>query len=182
MIMTDTDIDKRNESRRQSLAKARQVLANERAAERERIFAKRDTPPAPAQTSEFEGLSITECCDECVRNLAKARAAQKRINEIEATYKRAPSRIDGNESVMEGDVEWMARIGKTNPDVPIEWAKVSQAAGGHCIISGKSYCGSPSKGGLHSAEKNDYEALKRFKRAKAVLLDAKIDLQRMSEL
>jgi hypothetical protein len=196
--MTDTDIDKRNETRRASLAKARQVLANERAKERERVFAQSatrvaDPPPRPA--AEFEGLTATECCDECVRNLNAARGAQKRINEFEVLYKRHPSRVLGNETVMEGDAEWLSRNFDARaanliegdpgqperPELKAEWKKLTAAVGGLCIISGKPYCASPTKGGLHSAEKNDYEALKRFKRAKEMLMDAKLDLQKMSQ-
>lgn len=120
--MDNADIDKRNETRRASLAKARQVLANERAAERERVFAKSaarvaDAPPRAA--TEFEGLTVTECCDDC-----------------------SPK---------------------------------------GCIVSGTWYCAHPAKGGLQAKEKGDYAALKRFKRAKAVLKDAKLNLQQMSE-
>ena len=190
--MTDTTIvDKATEQRRASLKKARQVRSNKLAEARWR----RETlaTDKPMIRSEFEGLTVTECCDECVRNLNAARGAQKRINEFEVLYKRLPSRIIGNETVMEGDAEWLSRNFDARPanliegdpgqpekpELKAEWKKLTAAVGGLCIISGRSYCASPAKGGLHSAEKNDYEALKRFKRAKEMLMDAKLDLQKM---
>lgn len=201
--MTDTTtaaspiVDKSTEQRRASLKKARQTLANQRAAERERIFAQSgDHAVKPsAAPNEFEGLTVTECCDECVRNLKAARAAQERLNEIDRLYKRQPSVIPGNETVMEGDAEWLRRNFDFRPANPLEndpgqpekselkaeWKKLTAAVGGRCIISGKPYCASPAKGGLHSAEKNDYDALKRFKRAKEFLMDAKLDLQKMAQ-
>lgn len=39
----------------------------------------------------------------------------------------------------------------------------------NCVISGKPYCASPRKGGLHSGEQQDSEALKRYRRASAIL-------------
>lgn len=119
-----TVADKNKETRRASLAKARQVLANKKAAERERIFAKSggappNSLPLKAAAMEFEGLTVTECCDDC-----------------------SPK---------------------------------------GCIISGAFYCAHPMKAGLQHKEKNDHEALKRFKRAKAVLNDAKLNLQQMTE-
>jgi hypothetical protein len=197
--MTDTDIDERNKTRRASLAKARQVRANNIATRAERLQRREEqiarAAASPPVTSEFEGLTATECCDECVRNLNAARGAQKRINEFEVLYKRQPSRVLGNETVMEGDAEWLSRNFDARPanliegdpgqperpELKAEWKKLTAAVGGLCIISGKSYCASPTKGGLHSAEKNDYEALKRFKRAKEMLMDAKLDLQKMSQ-
>jgi hypothetical protein len=122
MYMDNADIDKRNETRRASLAKARQVLANERAAERERVFAKSAARVADAPSraaTEFEGLTATECCDDC------------------------------------------------HPD--------------GCVVSGSWYCAHPMKTGLSAADKGDHVKLKRFKRAKDFLKDAKLDLQKMSE-
>lgn len=193
--MTDTAIpETKRHGNPAGLAKARQVRANNVARLREqRAMKTSDVPPRAAKVNEFEGLTVTECCDECIRNLNAARAAQKRINEIGALYKRQPSVIIGNETVMEGDAEWLSRNFDARPanliegdpgqpenkELKAEWKKLTAIVGGLCIISGKSYCASPSKGGLHSAEKNDYEALKRFKRAKEVLLDAKLDLQKM---
>jgi hypothetical protein len=128
-----------------------------------------------AMTSEFEGLTATECCDGCYESFRAAPAAQKRINELGVLYKRQPSQIEGSETVMEGDVEWLDRVSELNPELRAEWAKLTAAAGGRCIISGKSYCASPAKGGLHSREKNDPAALKRFNQAKELLADVKHD-------
>lgn len=73
-------------------------------------------PPKPATVpKEFEGISVTECCDGC------------------------------------------------NAD--------------RCIISGKPYCAHPAKGGLHSADLMNPEAVQRYKRAKRVLGEAKLNLQ-----
>jgi hypothetical protein len=192
--MTDTTIpETKRRGNPAGLEKGRQILANRRAAERERIFAASGDQPRPV-TDEFEGLSLTECCDECIRNLKGARVAQERINEISRLYKRQPSLIPGNETVMEGDAEWLSRNfdfrpanliegdpgQPENPVMKAEWKRLTMAVGGLCIISKKSYCAHPSKGGLHPAEKSDYESLKRFKRAKEMLQDAKLDLQRMS--
>lgn len=121
--MTDTTtaasprVDKATEQHQALLKKAQQTLANQRAAERERIFAQSGDGPKAA--SEFEGLTVTECCDDC------------------------------------------------SPQ--------------GCIISGKFYCAHPMKAGLQPREKNDHEALKRFKRSKAALKDAKLNLQQMTE-
>lgn len=38
-----------------------------------------------------------------------------------------------------------------------------------CVISGKPYCGHPRKGGLHAAEMQDADALKRHRSAIAFL-------------
>ncbi len=43
--------------------------------------------------SEFEGLTATECCDECYENFKAAPAAQRRINELGVLYKREPVRF-----------------------------------------------------------------------------------------
>jgi hypothetical protein len=128
--------------------------------------------------NEFEGLTATECCDGCYENFKAAPAAQRRINEIEATYKRQLSQIQGSESVMEGDREWLDRVAEINPELRTEWAKLAAVAGGHCVISGQPYCASPAKGGLHSREKNDPAALKRFNQAKELLADAAAKLKK----
>jgi hypothetical protein len=119
--MTDTSIpDTKRKGNPAGLEKGRQILANKRAAERERIFAQSGDHVAPPRpVSEFEGMTATDCCDDC------------------------------NER--------------------------------NCIISGQPYCGHPMKSGLQAREKNNHDALKRFKRAKEALKDAKLDLERMSE-
>ncbi|MEO6781837.1 MAG: hypothetical protein ABI407_11450 [Bradyrhizobium sp.] len=38
-----------------------------------------------------------------------------------------------------------------------------------CVISGKPYCAHPRKGGLHSPEQQNPEALQRYRRAVATL-------------
>jgi hypothetical protein len=38
-----------------------------------------------------------------------------------------------------------------------------------CVISGKPYCAHPAKGGLHAAEQQDPDALKRHRSAAAIL-------------
>ena len=125
--------------------------------------------------NEFEGLTATECCDGCIEGLRAAPAAQRRINELGVIYKRLPSQIQGSETVMESDDEWLTRIAETDPNIKAEWAQLAAIAGGRCIISGKPYCASPAKGGLHSAEKNDPAALRRFAQAKELLADVKHD-------
>jgi hypothetical protein len=128
--------------------------------------------------SEFEGLTATECCDGCYENFKAAPAAQRRINELGVLYKREPSQIKGSESVMESDAEWLDRVAEINPEIRVEWAELSAIAGGLCIISGQPYCASPAKGGLHSREKNNPAALKRFNQAKELLADVKHDLKK----
>jgi hypothetical protein len=39
----------------------------------------------------------------------------------------------------------------------------------NCVISGQPYCASPRKGGLHSAEQQNPDALKRYRQAIAFL-------------
>lgn len=116
--MTDTTVvDKRKEVRLASLAKARQARLNQMAEAREKKNVQ--VAKQPAATSEFEGLTATECCDNC-----------------------SPK---------------------------------------GCVISGNWYCAHPMKSGLQAADKGDHVKLKRFKRAKEFLKDAKLDVQRMSE-
>lgn len=50
----------------------------------------------------------------------------------------------------------------------------------HCVISGTGYCAHPFKGGLQSAQQNQFEVVKRYRRAKSALADAKLDLRKMS--
>jgi hypothetical protein len=46
-----------------------------------------------------------------------------------------------------------------------------------CVISGKSYCGHPRKGGLQSREIQDPAALKRLQRAKRILGEQMLELR-----
>jgi hypothetical protein len=105
--------------------------------------------------NEFEGLTATDCCDGCLENLRASTTAQKRLNEIDRLYKRGPSLIQNNETVLEGDAEWLDRVAELDPGIRTEWAQLAAAVGGRCVISGAAYCASPAKGGLHSAQKMD---------------------------
>jgi hypothetical protein len=46
-----------------------------------------------------------------------------------------------------------------------------------CVISGKPYCAHPRKGGLHSAEMNDHDALIRRKEAENILGKFKLQVE-----
>lgn len=50
---------------------------------------------------------------------------------------------------------------------------------GICIISG-GICAHPMKGGLQSAYQGNSEIVKRYRRAKNAMADAKLDLQKMA--
>jgi hypothetical protein len=53
-----------------------------------------------------------------------------------------------------------------------------------CVISGQFYCAHPRKGGLHAAQMNDPEALKRYRTALAILdrASAEDKLKRAAEM
>jgi hypothetical protein len=69
------------------------------------------------------------------------------------------------------------------PPVPAQFAGMSttECCDGckpdRCVISGMNYCAHPFKGGLHSPQMQDPEALKRANRAKASLRNQVIDLR-----
>lgn len=119
--MTDTtSTEPKRRGNPAGLAKARQVRLNNMAkAKEQRMQAAAQPAKQSAPASEFEGLTATECCDNC-----------------------SPK---------------------------------------GCVVSGSWYCAHPMKAGLQAKEKGDHMALKRFKRAKEFLKDAKLDLARMSE-
>jgi hypothetical protein len=52
-----------------------------------------------------------------------------------------------------------------------------------CVVSGKSYCAHPRKGGLHAPEQQNNEALKRYRSALAILERATVEakLKRLDE-
>src|SRR5712672_788948 len=70
---------------------------------------------------------------------------------------------------------------KTVPKVPTQFAGLTttECCDGcnkdGCVISGEFYCAHPMKGGLHSAEMQKPEALKRLQKAKSALRDQMID-------
>jgi hypothetical protein len=78
-----------------------------------------------------------------------------------------------------------AATGETmqKPDVPKEFEGLTVADCcddcnvTRCVISGKPYCAHPAKGGLHTADMMNPEAVQRYKRAKRVLGEAKLNLQ-----
>jgi hypothetical protein len=147
-----------------------QPAAPKRAPSRKRKTTKKAAAPFKAP-AEFAGMTATECCNECGENKAKAEAAQRRLNEIDAMRPRQVSRDPRSASVMEGDAEWMAR----NPDMADEWRKLSAVVMGKCAITGAPGCAHPFKGTLSPALMHNPKATERYGRAKKALKHQMID-------
>ena len=58
---------------------------------------------------------------------------------------------------------------KTNFDGLTETNCCDDGTKDGCVISGQFYCAHPRKGGLHSAQQQDPEALKRYRTSLAIL-------------
>lgn len=123
---------------------------------------------------EFAGMTAYDCCDSCLDGLAKANAAQQRLNELEMMHPRMPSRDrDNSATVMEGDAEYLARI----PQIAEEWRRCSAAVLGSCYISNSRQCAHPNKSPIQAAMMRDPVALQRYQRAKRALKHQMIDLR-----
>lgn len=48
-----------------------------------------------------------------------------------------------------------------------------------CVISGSNVCAHPLKGGLQAAQLSQSDVVKRYRRAKVVLADARLDVRKM---
>jgi hypothetical protein len=135
---------------------------------------KRSTTATETETpdDEFAGMTAVDCCHACVMDPAKAAAAQKRLNELEAAYPRQQVSNRSVGPVVEMDGEWLRR----NPNIAEEYRLLSaERDGGKCYISGD-VCAHPLKCGLHASRMQDAESLGRFARAKNRLAHQKLDL------
>src|SRR5262249_35096406 len=154
--------------------------------------AKPKAPPAPPPEdySEFTGLSPKSCCDACLRNREEIEKAQHRLNEMERTYPRGPSRRRVSDTVMESDGEWLARI--CDPEKPTscppamaekirkDWGEIVIGLKGSCHLTreGTGICGHPYLNAAQPSDQVNPVIVERRKRAARMLsriMDARRD-------